>query len=121
MNAPTPGTDAARLLDAMRNAYPDPVWDADSGLHMKANSRAADLRKLGFDVECVSRPIPGSRKRSWGYRLANVATATPSANAIDEPPAQASLKPHAPAAVTPLPTHGEALSLFAAPPRELSA
>lgn len=75
---PNPGTDNARLLDALLNAYPYWFERADSRLQMKANSRAAELRKLGWVVECDSVPNPdGGRKRIYRYRLAPGSPGTP--------------------------------------------
>lgn len=69
---PTPGTDNARMLEALIAAAPDPAWNLDSGLGIKANSRASVLRRLGWKVEHVQRARPGNgRKRDHGYRLLN--------------------------------------------------
>ena len=69
---PTPGTDNARMLDALINAAPAVAWNLDAALHVKANSRAADLRKHGWRIEHEQRSRPGAgRKRDHGYRLLN--------------------------------------------------
>jgi len=73
---PTAGTDNARMLDALIAAAPDFAWNLDKALDIKANSRAAVLRKLGWRVEYQSRPRVGGngRKRDHGYRLLNAPT-----------------------------------------------
>lgn len=70
---PKPDTDNGRLLRELLAVYPGTAWDCDSRLMMKANSRAADLRRLGWPVDdALSRSVEGRRKRSWGYRLTNL-------------------------------------------------
>lgn len=69
---PSPNTDNERMLDTLIAAAPDFAWNLDSGLGIKANSRASVLRSLGWDIEYKSRPRPtGGRKRDHGYRLLN--------------------------------------------------
>lgn len=67
---PAMGTDNGRLLDAMLQAYPNAYWNPNSRLKLMAHSRAADLRKLGWDVQAVSRrgTSTGAR-REHGYVL----------------------------------------------------
>ena len=70
---PAPGTDCARLLNALIAAHPEPVWSPNSRLGITAHSRAAELRKLGWDIVSVSRPAPGPvtgrQRRQFGYKL----------------------------------------------------
>lgn len=67
---PTPNTDAARLLEALQVAYPEPSWDPNSRLQLTAHSRASDLRELGWDVRACRIADPAHRKgRRHGYRL----------------------------------------------------
>lgn len=69
---PAPRTDNHRMLEALIAAAPEAAWNLDSGLQIKANSRAADLRKLGWSVQYVSRArATGPRKRDHGYKLLN--------------------------------------------------
>ena len=69
---PTPGTDNHRMLNALIDAAPGIAWNLDYALGLKANSRAADLRKLGWVIEYQSRAREaGGRKRDHGYRLLN--------------------------------------------------
>lgn len=72
---PTRGTDNYLMLEALIAAAPNPAWNLDAGLHIKANSRAAELRKLGWQVTYVSRArAHGDRKRDHGYKLLNPPT-----------------------------------------------
>lgn len=67
---PNPGTDVDRLLLALQTVAPDTLWDANSKLSLMAHSRAADLRKLGWDVESVRKSDPTAPKgERWGWRL----------------------------------------------------
>jgi hypothetical protein len=67
---PKPGTDNARMLAALQGAYPAAAWDLNDRLKLTANSRAAELRKLGWDVEAVRQrdPFHPKGKRN-GYVL----------------------------------------------------
>jgi hypothetical protein len=57
------------MLDTLIAAFPEPAWDLNSRLQITAHSRAADLRRLGYGVEHVSRSIEGRRKLQHGYKL----------------------------------------------------
>lgn len=45
-----------RLLRAMLAAHPGAVWSPNDPLNIIAHSRAAELRKDGWDVRCITRP-----------------------------------------------------------------
>lgn len=67
---PQEGTDCARMLEALIDAFPEPAWSLNSALNLTAHSRASDLRDMGWNVKWVSRPDPrGGRKRQSGYYL----------------------------------------------------
>jgi hypothetical protein len=67
---PKPGTDNDRLLIALQDAYPHVVWSPNTRLELTANSRATNLRELGWDVKSESEPAPTHPKgRRYGYRL----------------------------------------------------
>lgn len=58
------------MLDALLRAYPQAVWNTNSRLGLTAHSRAAELRKLGWDVQSVNRRTSGTgRRRDYGYVL----------------------------------------------------
>jgi hypothetical protein len=60
------------MLDALIAAAPNPAWKLDKALDIKANSRAAGLRLLGWRIEHVQRVRPGAgRKRDHGYKILN--------------------------------------------------
>lgn len=72
---PKPGTDNRRMLDMLIVRAPEPAWNLDKALNIKANSRASQLRKMGWSIEWVTRGRAGSRKRDNGYVLHNPPTA----------------------------------------------
>jgi hypothetical protein len=76
---PNEGTDCDRLLLALQMAHPEVVWNPNSSLSLMAHSRAADLRKLGWDVEAVRvRDLESPKGAKWGYRLVTPTTLWPS-------------------------------------------
>jgi hypothetical protein len=69
---PNPNTDNDVLLLALQAAHPDPVWNPNSKLGLTAHSRVSELRKLGWEIECVRRSTPKhakKRKAQYGYVL----------------------------------------------------
>ena len=64
-------------------AFPETVWNPNSSLSLMAHSRAADLRKLGWEIEAVRVSDPEAPKGAkWGYRLLTPVTLWP------EPPTE---------------------------------
>lgn len=67
---PNPGTDCDRFLLALQGIAPSILWNANSSLSIMAHSRAADLRKLGWDIVSVRETDLDSPKGvRWGWKL----------------------------------------------------
>jgi len=73
MIEPSQNTDSSIFLNALREAYPNPVWNPNSTLHITAHSRASDLRRLGWNIKAVQdkeyKNAVRPRKKRYGYLL----------------------------------------------------
>lgn len=73
MIEPAANTDAGIFLQALKEAYPEPVWNPNSTLQITAHSRASDLRRLGWKIKAVRdkdyKNAIRPHKKRWGYVL----------------------------------------------------
>lgn len=80
---PNAGTDNDVLLTALQAAFPKPLWNPSSKFRLTAHSRVADLRNMGWSIECVRRRTPSGVKKGkqqYGYLLETPRSAWPAAD-----------------------------------------
>ena len=80
---PNAGTDNDVLLTALQAAHPKPLWNPSSKFRLTAHSRVSELRKMGWDIECVRRRTPSGVKKGkqqYGYVLATPRVEWPAAD-----------------------------------------
>ena len=109
-----PGSDVAFLLSILEDGEPHSANEIrrrsfeERGCGLTVNSRASDLRKHGYVVECWHDPTAGRRDQAWLYRLAGVLPE--GASEGHAPSGSPSLTPDSVSQLSPMPSDAGALT-----------